>query len=202
AQVDAVALEIGERSRYAGACHLRRRGRCGDRRRYAVEDQERRRQKAAADTEHARQEADPAAEQDDDQRIDRQVGDRKIEIQGQAPKRETGARAAPIPQTLDDFSEPGNRLCRAAPSEGGPALQGGRSGISRSRSRVTNCETLATRLQKIQLLTGYHLMAPRSVPRSALRGFLESESAGGILLILAAALAMIVANSSLGTVYH
>jgi len=45
-------------------------------------------------------------------------------------------------------------------------------------------------------------MAPRSVPRSALRGFLESESAGGILLILAAALAMIVANSSLGTVYH
>jgi NhaA family Na+:H+ antiporter len=39
-------------------------------------------------------------------------------------------------------------------------------------------------------------------PRSALRDFLESESAGGILLIFAAILAMIVANSSLGTVYH
>jgi len=39
-------------------------------------------------------------------------------------------------------------------------------------------------------------------PRSALRDFLASESAGGILLIFAAILAMIVANSSLGTVYH
>lgn len=39
-------------------------------------------------------------------------------------------------------------------------------------------------------------------PRSALRDFLESESAGGILLIFAAILAMIVANSSIGTVYH
>jgi len=39
-------------------------------------------------------------------------------------------------------------------------------------------------------------------PRSALRDFLESESAGGILLIFASILAMIVANSSLGTLYH
>ncbi len=39
-------------------------------------------------------------------------------------------------------------------------------------------------------------------PRSALRDFLESESAGGMLLIFAAILAMIVANSSFGTVYH
>ncbi|SKB78580.1 Na+/H+ antiporter NhaA [Sphingopyxis flava] len=45
-------------------------------------------------------------------------------------------------------------------------------------------------------------MAPRSAPRSALRDFLESESAGGILLILAAVLAMIVANASSGTAYH
>jgi NhaA family Na+:H+ antiporter len=35
-----------------------------------------------------------------------------------------------------------------------------------------------------------------------LRDFLTSESAGGILLIFAAILAMIVANSSLGAVYH
>lgn len=39
-------------------------------------------------------------------------------------------------------------------------------------------------------------------PRSALRDFLESESAGGILLIFAAILAMIVANSSLGETYE
>jgi len=37
---------------------------------------------------------------------------------------------------------------------------------------------------------------------SALRDFLASESAGGILLIFAAILAMIVANSSLGAAYH
>lgn len=44
---------------------------------------------------------------------------------------------------------------------------------------------------------------PRSAPtHSALRDFLESESAGGILLIIAAILAMFVANSSLGTLYH
>ncbi|SNS67216.1 Na+/H+ antiporter NhaA [Sphingopyxis indica] len=41
-----------------------------------------------------------------------------------------------------------------------------------------------------------------SSPRSALRDFLESESAGGMLLIAAAALAMIVANSTLGDLYH
>ena len=45
-------------------------------------------------------------------------------------------------------------------------------------------------------------MAPRPAHRSALRAFLESESAGGILLILAAAAAMIIANSPLGSVYH
>jgi Na+:H+ antiporter, NhaA family len=41
-----------------------------------------------------------------------------------------------------------------------------------------------------------------SSPRSALRDFLESESAGGMLLIFAAALAMIIANSALGADYH
>ena len=40
-----------------------------------------------------------------------------------------------------------------------------------------------------------------SAPRSALRNFLESESAGGMLLIFAAILAMIVANSPLAEIY-
>src|SRR3546814_9511944 len=39
-------------------------------------------------------------------------------------------------------------------------------------------------------------------PRSALRDFLESESAGGILLIFAAILAMIVANSAFAETYE
>ena len=39
-------------------------------------------------------------------------------------------------------------------------------------------------------------------PRSALRDFLESESAGGLLLMGAAALALLIANSALGEMYH
>lgn len=41
-----------------------------------------------------------------------------------------------------------------------------------------------------------------SAPRSALRDFFESESAGGLLLIFAAILAMIVANSLFGETYQ
>ena len=41
-----------------------------------------------------------------------------------------------------------------------------------------------------------------SGPRSALRSFLVSEAAGGVVLIAAAALAMIAANSGLGEAYH
>lgn len=42
----------------------------------------------------------------------------------------------------------------------------------------------------------------RPVPPSALRSFLATEAAGGILLMAAAALAMIVANSPLYSIYH
>jgi NhaA family Na+:H+ antiporter len=42
----------------------------------------------------------------------------------------------------------------------------------------------------------------RTGTRSALRTFLDSEAAGGILLMAAAALALIVANSPLGHAYH
>ena len=45
-------------------------------------------------------------------------------------------------------------------------------------------------------------MTRRFPPPSALRDFLESESAGGMLLIFAAILAMIVANSPLSGLYH
>jgi len=45
-------------------------------------------------------------------------------------------------------------------------------------------------------------MSSNSAPRSALRDFLASESAGGMLLIFAAIMAMIVANSPLSGAYH
>ena len=45
-------------------------------------------------------------------------------------------------------------------------------------------------------------MSGRNPPRSALRDFLESECAGGMLLIFAAIMAMIIANSALGDDYH
>ncbi|HEX8641853.1 MAG TPA: Na+/H+ antiporter NhaA [Allosphingosinicella sp.] len=44
--------------------------------------------------------------------------------------------------------------------------------------------------------------SPRNGARSALRHFLHSEAAGGVLLMAAAALAMIVANSGLAHTYH
>src|SRR3546814_9362336 len=91
-----------ERARDAGARHLRRGRRRRDRRRNAIEDQQRRRQETATDAEHARQEAHPASEQDDDQRIDRQIGDWKVEIHGSRTM--SSARTAPIPVTLEYFS--------------------------------------------------------------------------------------------------
>ncbi len=46
------------------------------------------------------------------------------------------------------------------------------------------------------------MMTKRAGPVSALRDFLHSEAAGGIILIAAAALALIVANGPLGDAYH
>ena len=45
-------------------------------------------------------------------------------------------------------------------------------------------------------------MSSPAVAPSALRAFLSSEAAGGIILMLAAALAMIIANSPLAELYH
>lgn len=45
-------------------------------------------------------------------------------------------------------------------------------------------------------------IGPETKPRFALRNFLRSESGGGALLILAASLAMIIANSDLAGLYH
>ena len=52
------------------------------RRRDAEEDQQRRHQEAAADAEHAGDEADREPHRQDDEDVDRQVGDRKIDLHG------------------------------------------------------------------------------------------------------------------------
>src|SRR3546814_15532988 len=69
--------------RNAGSRHLRRRGGDRDRRRNAVEHQERRGQKAAADAEHAGQKADQPPKEDDHQRIYRKTRDRKVKVHGE-----------------------------------------------------------------------------------------------------------------------
>jgi NhaA family Na+:H+ antiporter len=55
-----------------------------------------------------------------------------------------------------------------------------------------------------ETIKGLYMASPGNRTRSdsALRNFLESEAAGGILLMFAAALAMVVANSPLYDLYH
>src|SRR3546814_8061897 len=76
----ALAPDMREHARDAGAGDLAGRGRGGDRGRDAVDDQQRRRQEAAADAEHAREDSDTAAQQDDHERIYRQGGDGQVAV--------------------------------------------------------------------------------------------------------------------------
>ena len=79
-QVDPAAAHVDHHARDAGAGDLGRGRGDRDRRRDAVEDQQRRGQEAAADAEHARQHADQEAEHDDQQRVDRLAGDREVDV--------------------------------------------------------------------------------------------------------------------------
>jgi hypothetical protein len=78
--IDAAALIVRQRARDAGPGHLRCGGGGGDGGRDAVKDQQRRRQKPAADAKHARQDADARAEKDDDERVHRKVCDRQVNV--------------------------------------------------------------------------------------------------------------------------
>ena len=69
-----------EHARNAGSGDLAGRRSRGDCWRDAVKDHQRRRQEPAADAEHARKDAHAATQQDDDQRIHRQIGYGKIYI--------------------------------------------------------------------------------------------------------------------------
>ncbi len=79
-EVDAAALHVGEHARHAGACDLGSGGGDGDAWRNAVEDQQGRGEKAAADPEQAGQDADQPAQRHDEQCIDAHVRDGKVDV--------------------------------------------------------------------------------------------------------------------------
>ena len=82
-QISAAAPHVSHCSGHARARDLRRR-RCDCHgRRNPVEDQQWRREEAAADSKHAREDADDPAKRDDQQRIDRLAGDREVDVHRQ-----------------------------------------------------------------------------------------------------------------------
>jgi hypothetical protein len=78
--VDAAAAAVGEHAGNAGAGDLSDGGGDRDRGRNAVEDQDRGGQEAAADPDHAGQQADQAAEADDHQRVYGNARDRQVDV--------------------------------------------------------------------------------------------------------------------------
>ena len=79
-RIDGAAAPVGQRAgERRGGDVAGDRG-DGDRRRDADEDQQRRHQEAAADPEHAGHEADRRPHRQDEEDVDRNVGDRKVEL--------------------------------------------------------------------------------------------------------------------------
>ena len=79
-RVDRAPSPVGDRAGQRGRRDVARHRGDRDRRRDADEDQERRHQEAAADAEHAGHEADRRAHRQDQEDIDRNVGDGEIEL--------------------------------------------------------------------------------------------------------------------------
>ena len=79
-EIDAAAFHMCKNARHACARYLRGCRRCGNGWRDAVENKQWRGQEPAAHAKHSRQHTNAATQQDDDQRIDRQIGYRKIDI--------------------------------------------------------------------------------------------------------------------------
>ena len=62
-------------------------GRHGDRGRDADEEQQRRHQKAAADAEHAGQDTDKPAQSQEEERVDRNLGNGQVDLHGALNRR-------------------------------------------------------------------------------------------------------------------
>ena len=75
-----------------------------DRRRDTEEDEQRRHQKSAADAEHAGNEPDCETHGQNDKNVDRQVGDRKVDLHARFPSvRSSGTNVSPRPPVIARF---------------------------------------------------------------------------------------------------
>ena len=84
-QIDRAPPPVGDRAGARRGRDVARDARHRDRGRDADEDQQRRHQEAAADAEHARDESDRQPHGQDQQNIDGQVGDRKVDLHAGGP---------------------------------------------------------------------------------------------------------------------
>ena len=118
-EIDRSAPPIADRAGHRGGGDVAGDGRHCDRRRDAEEDQERRHQETAADAEHAGDESDGEPHRENDEYVDRQVCDRKIDLQARGPRleangRRTGATGAAKSRVSLD------QIRGAAPTNGRP----------------------------------------------------------------------------------
>ena len=98
-EIERAPAPIADRARERGGRDVAGDARDRDRRRDAEEDQERRHQEAAADAEHAGDEADREPHGEDDEDVDRQVGDRKVDLHGRGS---VGSSAGETPDSAHD----------------------------------------------------------------------------------------------------
>ncbi len=127
--IERVAPPIGDRAGERGGRHVGGDARHRHRRLHADEDQQRRHQKSAADTEHAGNEANREPHREHEENIDGNVGDRKdrsprIRLPALATRldRSTRAMLRGIPSTADrraDLIERGTRLAIRSVDLGG-----------------------------------------------------------------------------------
>ena len=80
-EIEIAAPPVRERARYRGADQLIGGTRHRDRRRHADQDQQRREQETAADAEHARENADRRAEQQQADNVERDRGDGQVDVE-------------------------------------------------------------------------------------------------------------------------
>jgi hypothetical protein len=122
-RIERAPAPVIDRAREGRRRHVARHARDRDRRADADEDQQRRHQKPAADAEHARDESDREPHEQDEQDIDGQFGDRKVDLHetGSADARvlalkpwPSGARPNREETQLSRILRPSRRKIRAA----------------------------------------------------------------------------------------
>ena len=96
-EIDIAAPPVSEHTRNRGTDQLVRRGSDGDGGRYADEDQQRRQQKAAADAEHPGEKSDRRTEAEQNEDVERHLGDRQVDVHGARRRRLRAVVARRLP---------------------------------------------------------------------------------------------------------